>query len=335
VALRGCRVSDSVREVTPSKLGSVAFIVGGLAIMAIGLVLVSVFVGNTVGGYAASAVIIVGFLTLMEGVWRLTTKQTSVQRNSTRKRGRAQSLPGWYAVPDDPTGRRWWDGSHWVGTPVYDQGPAVALSVEAGETPMIAPPLVLSKRRSGSGLVWIAVVAVVAFFGTGYFAWGWFQPAESHRAAQPVTYTSAEYGFAVDFPGEPTPSSTHRTVGNIDIEVAMVQWSTKDGTLIVGAIASPIKAVAGVSELTDEEVNVMLKTFLDDGVANVREGKLVSSTLSTLDGAPSINAVISAADGVMGNLILSYHNESFQMVVTGGLDDSTRTAFVNSFHWVP
>jgi hypothetical protein len=147
--------------------------------MAFGLVLVSIFVGNTVGGWAACVVILVGFQTTMEGVWRLTSKQTTAQRRSARKRGRAQSLPGWYALPDDPTGRCWWDGSHWVGTPVYDQGPAVALSVEAGDTPMIAPPFVHSKRRSGSGLVWIAVVAIVAFVVTGYFDWGWFQPAES------------------------------------------------------------------------------------------------------------------------------------------------------------
>jgi hypothetical protein len=82
-------------------------------------------------------------------------------------------------------------------------------------------------------------------------------------------------------------------------------------------------------------VNVLLKAALDGGVANVREGKLVSSTLSTLDGAPSIVGVISAAHGVMLNLIVAYHNESFQVVSTGGLDDSTRTAFVNSFHYVP
>jgi biopolymer transport protein ExbD len=137
------------------------------------------------------------------------------------------------------------------------------------------------------------------------------------------TYTSAEYGYTVEFPSEPTENSSTVPVGDAQVPVTSAVWEGGTRSLVSTGATYPAGALA--------DVNASLKSSLDGIVANTVDAQLVSSDPVTLAGIPAVEASISVPSGNLVVVIAIDGDIQYQLVAAG-FDKATADGFFASFH---
>jgi hypothetical protein len=178
------------------------------------------------------------------------------------------------------------------------------------------------------------VVFVVLAIGVGIGAWALITASSSQvddtPSASPTpsptpagfTYTSAEYGYSMEFPAEPTEQSKTVPVGDAQVPVTSAVWEGGTRSLISTGAAYPAGALA--------DVTASLKSSLDGIVANTPDAQLVSSDPITLAGIPAVEAAISVPSGHLVVVIAIDGDIQYQLVAAG-FDKATADGFFASF----
>jgi len=180
-------------------------------------------------------------------------------------------------------------------------------------------PAVRAERNGRYGfMVLTAVVAgTAAWFGVSQ------QGAEPVAESDPVPYLSVEYGYHVEFPGEPEEVSETETQAGIEIETTTVTWTGKDRAHSVSATAWPDAFPEGA---VSEEV---LLAALDAG-ADAMGGSVEDFAFVDLDGEPGIEGVVSRS-GIDMRVVAAIRGDVMIWVQSFNGTVAQHEAFVGTF----
>lgn len=204
--------------------------------------------------------------------------------------------------------------------PALPTPPQPAPPTPAPPTPPSAP----TRRRRVLTIVIAAVVAVVVAVAVG----SWLHVADPlHKlggaaSPVPVTYTSTEHGYAIDFPGKPTRSTS--SAGTVVVETA--EWTAGGRDLSASAFTLP-DAPADQAATLD--------SALKGSFENVKGALLKKQSATTLDGMAAVRG-----DGTYGThpMVVVIAADGPTLYVVSGVSplpsgsDGVISSFIASFH---
>ena len=178
-------------------------------------------------------------------------------------------------------------------------------------------------------IVVFALLAVGLFFGVRALveAAGSRAPDAAPSASPASTeagfrYTSAEYGYSIEFPSEPAEQSKTVPVGDAQVAVTSAVWDGGSRSLVATGARYP------AGQLKD--VNASLKSSLDGIVANTGGATLVSSDPTKLAGIPAVKAQISVPNGSL-SVVIAIDGDIQYQLVAANLDQKTADGFFATF----
>ena len=148
-------------------------------------------------------------------------------------------------------------------------------------------------------------------------------PTASPSSAAPgYTYTSAEYGYSVEFPAEPTEQTKTVPFDDAEIAVTSAVWENGLRSLVSTGAAYPAGALA--------DVNASLKSALDGLLANTPGAQLESSDVFTLAGISAVKALIATPGGDL-RVVIAIDGDTQYQLVAYNLDETTADGFFSTF----
>jgi hypothetical protein len=152
-------------------------------------------------------------------------------------------------------------------------------------------------------------------------------PAASPTATPTPTsagflYTSADYGYSIEFPSEPAEKSTTVPVGDAQVPTTSAVWDGGARSLIATGATYPAGAL--------KDVTASLKSSLDGLVANTAGAQLVSSDPITLAGIPAVEAEISVSSGTLV-VVIAIDGDTQYQLVAANIDKKTADGFFATF----
>lgn len=171
-------------------------------------------------------------------------------------------------------------------------------------------------------------VAVAAWFGGGAL----FQFVENAvtgsgaSGASAAPYTSDEFDYTVEFPGEPKQSTLDITVDGADLSTYQVLWTGDAGLAIVQATKMP----AGTSEA---DPDASLTDTWNDMVALTNSVTGSQTQFVDFQGERAISGTVQVgADGEFHTIIVMRGAVEYRIIAK--IDDAAvRAAFVESFRF--
>lgn len=136
------------------------------------------------------------------------------------------------------------------------------------------------------------------------------------------TYTSAEYGYSIEFPAEPTEQTKSVPFDDAEIAVTSAVWENGLRSLVATGAAYPEGALA--------DVNTSLKSALDGLVANTTGAQLQSSDAFTLAGISAVKALITSPGGDL-RVVIAIDGDTQYQLVAYNLDETTADGFFSTF----
>ncbi len=196
----------------------------------------------------------------------------------------------------------------------------------APAAPSAAPPAAPKPTRR-TFVIGIAIAAVV-FILTAIGVNALFRaldPADKFDdpvTGQPVSYTSEEHGYSVEFPAEPKEATQAVPVGGENIDLDSAVWEDADSAILSSAAVFP----SGV--ITD--VNGALQGSVEGAVGNIPGGTITQSEPIELEGLPAMRAEATSSNGDVFLIVAFDGDRQFQLL-TLGVDEATAQAFFDSF----
>ncbi len=179
-----------------------------------------------------------------------------------------------------------------------------------------------------TGIVFLAL-AVGVFFGVRAVmdAVGARLPAASPSASPSAgsagfTYTSAEYGYTIEFPGEPTVQTKTVPVDEAEIAVTSAVWENGVRSLVATGATYPAGSLS--------DVNASLKSAMDGLITNTAGAQLESSDAFTLAGISAVKALIATPGGDL-RVVIAIQGDTQYQLVAYNLDETTADGFFATF----
>jgi hypothetical protein len=187
------------------------------------------------------------------------------------------------------------------------------------------------RTRVTATIVVFALLAVGLFFGVRALIDVAGSRVESSPTSSPTptstgigfTYTSADYGYSVEFPAEPTEQARTVQVGDAEVPVTSAAWDNGTASLVSTGARYPAGALS--------DTTVSLKSALDGLVANTSGATLVSSDPVKLGEFPAVKATISVPAGNIV-VIIAIDGDTQYQLVAANTDQTVSDGFFNSFH---
>lgn len=126
-----------------------------------------------------------------------------------------------------------------------------------------------------------------------------------------VAYTSAEFGYEVQFPGEPEETRIDQSVAGYDLVLVAVQWYGGDGGFSVNATEFPADLV------TPESLDAILEGSMDGAAQNV-VGTVVDEEFVEFAGERALTAEIRASGISLYAHVFFRDGVQFTIVSQGG-----------------
>lgn len=136
------------------------------------------------------------------------------------------------------------------------------------------------------------------------------------------TYTSAEYGYSIEFPSEPTEQTKTVPVGDADVQVSSAVWNNGVRSLVSTGATYPTGALA--------DVNASLKSALDGIITNTSGARLESSDAFTLAGISAVKALIGSPGGDL-TVVIAIDGDTQYQLVAYNLPPETADGFFSTF----
>lgn len=180
-------------------------------------------------------------------------------------------------------------------------------------------------------IVVFVLLAVGVFFGVRALVEAAGSRTDATPSASPTatsdgigfTYTSADYGYSIEFPAEPTEQSRTVQVGDAEVPVTSAAWDNGTVSLVSSGARYPADALS--------DTTGSLKSALDGLVANTPDATLVSSDPVKLGEFPAVKAAISVPAGNVVVVIAIDGDIQYQLVAANA-DQTVSDGFFNSFH---
>jgi hypothetical protein len=189
------------------------------------------------------------------------------------------------------------------------------------------PPEPSRRTRVIVTIIVFVALAVGIFFGVraAIDAVGSRPPAASPSPTSTsagFTYTSAEYGYSIEFPAE--PAETTKTVPSDDGEISVTSAVWENG--IRSLVATGATYPAG----SRGDVNASLRSALDSLVTNTPGAQVESSDAFTLAGIPAVKALIRTPGGDL-RVVIAIEGDTQYQLVAYNLDETTADGFFSTF----
>jgi hypothetical protein len=144
-------------------------------------------------------------------------------------------------------------------------------------------------------------------------------------------YTSAQYGFSIDFPGNPTATDSSVQVQGVSVPTTSYERDNNNGNTIFYVTVDSYP-----SQFDMSDTKARLEGALNGEVENTKGATLVSSSYGTLAGSTSItgHATVSESGQTfdMYNTSLLKGNTLYN-ILTVGASESDFNNFANSFQF--
>jgi len=185
------------------------------------------------------------------------------------------------------------------------------------------------------------VVSVAAFLAGFAIVGGIINYSHNNSVSQPSNYltsstsfrpyTSAQYGFTINFPGNPTASNSNLQIQGMTVPMTNYERDNNDGNtdFFVSVDSYP-------SSFDMSDTKARLEGALNGEVENVRGATLISSSFGTLDGYTAIT----------GHSTVTEEGQTFEMydtsllkgntlfnILTVGASEADFHKFADSFHF--
>jgi len=203
------------------------------------------------------------------------------------------------------------------------QAPSPVPSASPGRAAPPAAPQP-SRRKFVIGFAIAAVAFILTAIGVNALFRA-IDPADKFDdpvSGQPVSYTSEEHGYSIEFPAEPKETTQAVPVNGENIDLDSVVWEDADSAILSNAAVFP----AGL--ITD--VDGALEGAVEGAVANIPGGTVTESEPIELDGLPAMRAEATSSNGDVFLIVAFEGDRQFQLL-TLGVDEATAQAFFDSF----
>lgn len=144
-------------------------------------------------------------------------------------------------------------------------------------------------------------------------------------------YTSTQYGFSVNFPGNPTATDSNVEVQGVSVPTTSYERDNNNGNTIFYVTVDSYP-----SQFDMSDKNARLEGALNGEVENVKGATLVSSSYGTLAGYTSITGHASVSDS--GQTFDMYSTSllkgnTLYNIMTVGASEQDFNSFTNSFQF--
>lgn len=147
----------------------------------------------------------------------------------------------------------------------------------------------------------------------------------------PAPYTSTQYGFSIDFPGNPTATDSSVQVQGVSVPTTSYERDNNNGNTIFYVTVDNYP-----SQFDMSDTKARLEGALNGEVGNVKGATLVSSSYGTVAGYTSITGHATVSDSGqtfdMYNTSLLKGNTLYN-ILTVGASESDFNNFANSFQF--
>jgi hypothetical protein len=197
------------------------------------------------------------------------------------------------------------------------------------QPPLPTPEPVTGKKPNRPRIVLVVVVVIAALFALGAVttlvrSLSSAVTSTDPGSSQPVSYTSDEHGYTVEFPGEPNETTQAVLVNGANVDLDSAVWDDAGSAILASAAVFPEGMIVDVDGALDGAVN--------GAVGNIPGGAVTESEPIELAGMPARRAEATSDNGDMFLIAAFDVDGSVQFqLVTFGVDEATAQAFFDSF----